>query len=183
MRFEEIRDRIFGRIDAISSGGLAWREQLPWVDVYRQRARFVDEHTLELADGTRLRAKQFVLAAGSRPHALAVEGADEAAAAGLLHTSNTVMRVPHLPRRMIILGAGFVAAEFAHVFSAYGVDVTLVHRGPRLLRLADELISERFTAALGERVKLELDQQVVGLETSSDGASVTVVTAGLDGVQ
>lgn len=180
VRFEEIRDRIFARIDAISTGGLAWREQLPWVDVYRQRARFVDPHTIELTDGTRITASQFVLAAGSRPHRLEVPGFDEAVAAGLVQTSNTIMRVPHLPKKLVILGAGFIAAEFAHVFSAYGVDVTLVHRGPRLLRLADETISERFTAAMAARVDLQLEQRLVRFDT---GDRVTVVTVDADGVE
>ncbi|MGJ6979912.1 mycothione reductase [Aestuariimicrobium soli] len=182
VRFGDIRDRIFGRIDAISTGGLEWREQLPWVDVYRQRARFLDEHTLELADGTRLTARQFVLAAGSRPRQLHVPGFDEARAGGLVHTSNTVMRLPELPRRLVILGAGFIAAEFAHVFSAYGVEVTLVHRGDRLLRAADETISQRFTAAMDERVDLQLNQQVVRLELGGD-APVTVVATAADGTE
>ena len=52
------------------------------------------------------------------------------------HTSDTVMRIEELPARMVILGGGYIAAEFAHVFSALGVHVTLVVRGTRLLRHA-----------------------------------------------
>ncbi|CAI9405319.1 mycothione reductase [Aestuariimicrobium sp. T2.26MG-19.2B] len=187
VRFDEVRDRIFGRIDAISTGGLQWREQQSWVDVYRQHATFVDAHTLRLADGTQVRAEQFVLAAGSRPHQLEVPGFDEAVQAGLVHTSNTVMRIPALPRRIVILGAGFVAAEFAHVFASFGAEVTLVHRGDRLLKKADETISHRFTAALGERVTLQLNQQVVRLErvaaSATQAGTVVVVTTTADGTE
>ena len=47
------------------------------------------------------------------------------------------MRLPELPRSMIIVGAGYVAAEFAHVFSAYGTEVTVVGRSDTLLRHED----------------------------------------------
>ena len=55
------------------------------------------------------------------------------------------MRLDELPRRLGIIGGGYVAAEFAHVFSSFGVEVTLIARSDRLLRHEDAEIAERFT--------------------------------------
>ena len=69
-------------------------------------------------------------AAGSRatvPAAIAESRVD-------YHTSDTIMRIAELPEHLIIVGGGFVAAEFAHIFSALGTRVTLVIRGATLLR-------------------------------------------------
>lgn len=78
-------------------------------------------------------------------------------------TSDTVMRLPELPRRIAILGGGDIAAEFAHVFHAFGAAVTVVHRGPRLLRHHDESLAEAFTRHLAGVLDLRLDTQLTGL--------------------
>ena len=82
-------------------------------------------------------ADQIVIAAGSRVDVADIPGLDEVG----FHTSDTVMRLEELPARMAIVGGGYVAAEFAHVFSALGTAVTQLHRGPALLRGQDEDIS------------------------------------------
>ncbi len=56
------------------------------------------------------------------------------------HTSDTIMRIPDLPEHLVIVGGGFVAAEFAHIFSALGTQVTLVIRGSTLLPHCDDTI-------------------------------------------
>ncbi len=68
------------------------------------------------------------------------------------------MRIDELPERLLILGGGYVAAEFAHIFGAFGSHVTIVNRSPALLRSQDSEISERFT-------KIAQDQWDVRLET------------------
>ena len=73
------------------------------------------------------------------------------------HTSDTVMRLEELPERMAIVGGGYVAAEFAHVFSALGTEVTQVHRGPVLLREHDEAVSTQFTELAGRQWDVRLD--------------------------
>ena len=78
-----------------------------------------------------------MIAAGSRVRIPTVDGLPETP----YETSDTVMRLPTLPRSMIIVGAGYVAAEFAHVFSAYGTAVTVVARSAALLRHEDAEIS------------------------------------------
>jgi mycothione reductase len=90
------------------------------------------------------------------------------------------MRLPTQPRSMIIVGAGYVAAEFAHVFSAYGTEVTVVARSAALLRHEDAEISSRFTRALGERVELRL-RHVLRSARRAEGGGVSLDVEGPEG--
>ena len=107
VRFAEIRDRIFGRIDPISEGGLKWRASNENVTVFQEAARFLDPHTLRVGEGT-ITADRVVLAAGSRPVIPDLPGLDTVR----YHTSDTVMRLPELPRSMVVIGGGYIGAEF-----------------------------------------------------------------------
>src|SRR6201996_6777955 len=130
VRWDDIVSRVFGRIDPIGVGGEDYRSSAPNIDVYKQHTRFgpvqADGRYLLRTDaGDEFTADQVVIAAGSRPvipPAILACGVDH-------HTSDTVMRIGELPERLVIIGSGFVAAEFAHVFSALGAHVTLVIRG------------------------------------------------------
>ncbi len=181
VHWDAIRDRIFGRIDPISAAGERYRAESPNIMLFRQHARFVSDKTLELADGTQITADRFVLAAGSRIRIPDVPGLAETP----YETSDTVMRLAELPREMIIVGGGYVAAEFAHVFSAYGTKVTVVVRGDRLLRHEDDDISYRFTRLLGERVDLRLQHTLCSVRPTATeaGPGVSVEIAGPDGTR
>ncbi|MFT4166800.1 MAG: mycothione reductase [Microlunatus sp.] len=173
VHWAKIRDRIFGRIDPISAGGERYRAESRNIQLFRQRARFIAEKTIQLTEGTQITADRFVLAAGSRVRIPEILGLAETP----YETSDTVMRLAEPPRTMIIIGAGYVAAEFAHVFSAYGTAVTLVGRKDRLLRHEDGDISSRFTRLLGERVDLRLQHRVVGVRQESPDSAVAASTA------
>lgn len=161
VRWTDVRDRIFGRIDAIVDGGRRYRiEDNPNVTVYETTARFVGPRRLELESGETISGDRIVIAAGGRPIVPDAPGLDEVP----YETSDTIMRVDELPPRLVILGSGFVAAEFAHIFSAFGVDVTLVARSDRLLRAEDEAISRRFTELAAARWDVRLRQRVRGVE-------------------
>lgn len=167
-RWPEIRDRIFARIDPIAEGGRAYREALANVDVYGGHARFLDDHTLETGSGEQITADQIVIAAGSRVNVADVPGLDEVG----FHTSDTVMRLRELPRRMAIIGGGYVAAEFAHVFSALGTEVTQVNRGLVLLREQDEDVSRQFTQTAARQWDVRLE--TVATEVLRRDASIVL---------
>ena len=93
-------------------------------------------YALRTDDGDEFTADKVVIAAGSR-----ASRAPAIADCGVrYYTSDTIMRIPELPEHLVIVGGGFVAAEFAHVFSALGVRVTIVVRGSTLLRGHDDTI-------------------------------------------
>jgi mycothione reductase len=142
VRWREIRDRIFRRIDPISVAGRNYRaERLENVTLFEGHARFVGPRTLDTGTGETITADQVVLAAGSRAVVPDIPGLADVEH----HTSDTIMRIDEIPRRLAIIGGGFVAAEFAHVFGSFGSKVTLVNRSGALLRGEDEEVSERFT--------------------------------------
>jgi mycothione reductase len=123
-------------------------------------------YTLRTDDGDELTADQVVIAAGSRPVI-----PDEIANSGVrYHTSDTIMRILDVPEHLIIVGGGFIACEFAHVFSALGSRVTLMIRGSTLLRGHDDTICERFTDLASKKWELLSHHEVAGLR--QDGGCV-----------
>lgn len=172
-----VRDRIFSRTDAISEGGLSWRQSSPNVTVFQTEASLVDAHTLAIGQ-EHITADQIVLATGSRPRMLDVPGIT----GPKVHTSDTIMRIEELPDRMVILGGGYIAMEFAHVFSSFGVDVTVVHRSDLLLRGQDADVSELVKQQLSRRIRMRFNQRVSAIEDgpNDDLAVVAVDTNGVE---
>lgn len=166
VRWRDIRDRVFGRIDPISAGGRQYRaEGSPNTTLIEAHASFVDAHTLELSTGQTITADRVVVATGSRPMIPAVVmGCDVP-----FHTSDTVMRIDDLPGRVAILGGGYIAAEFAHVFAAFGSQTTVIARGSPLLRHLDLEIAERFTTLAKDRWDVRLEAVVSSIERSGGG--------------
>jgi mycothione reductase len=174
-----IRDRVFGRIDPIASGGEDYRRGQDFVTVYAARARFVGERHLVLSTGEEVTADRMVVAAGSRPHGLPVDGLREADPGAGLHTSDTIMRLAELPDRMLVLGGGFVACEFAHVFSALGVEVTQVQRSDVLLTKEDRPVAEHYTRLARQRY--DLRTSTVATAAHHDGSTWHVTVDGPGG--
>jgi mycothione reductase len=176
VRWTDVRDRIFGRIDPIAAGGLDYRRNHADnanVTLYQGQARFTGERRLVVTPNSggapeTITARHVVLAAGSRPRVPDVDGITEAG----YHTSDTVMRMAELPSSMIIVGTGFVAAEFAHVFSSFGVAVTLIGRSGALLRHEDVDISNRFTELAARKWDVRLNRKEIGVERTEDGQVV-----------
>ncbi len=169
VRWADIRDRVFGRIDPIAAGGRRYRaEGEPNITLINGHGSFTDANRLAvaLADGgtEEISADRFVIATGSR--AVVPEPIQRARV--LFHTSDTIMRIDELPARMVIVGGGYIAAEFAHVFSALGVEVSLVTRGPALLRHLDESLSTRFTEVAREHWDVRTGAVPVDAERDGD---------------
>jgi mycothione reductase len=185
VRWPEIRDRVFGRIDPIAAGGQEYRTSHADnanVDVYQGEGKFAGHKELVVSfdDGRpseTITADRFVLAAGGRPAIPAIPGLAESG----YHTSDTVMRLEELPERMVIIGSGFIAAEFAHVFSSLGVKVTLVARSGALLRSEDEDVSVRFTELASARYDVRLNRKTTAVTRGADG--VTVELEGPEGAE
>ncbi|QMU19459.1 mycothione reductase [Gordonia rubripertincta] len=166
-----IVERVFGRIDPISEGGKEYRvDRCENITVYSSHVEFDgrdddDLYRLVTADGATVLAREVVLAAGSRaviPPVIADSGVT-------YYTNNDVMRLPELPERLVIVGSGYIAAEFAHVFGALGSRVSIIARGPALLRKQDADISNRFTEVAKEKWDVHLDTGITGAEDLPDG--------------
>ncbi len=163
-----IRDRVFGRIDPLHDKAVAYRRK-SGVDVYTESARFVAPHVVRVGEET-LTAERIVVAVGSRPDVPDLAGLDDVE----YHTSDTIMRVDVVPSSMIVLGGGFIAAEMGHVFEAFGSEVTIVQRGPRLLMAEDDDVSARFTEIAANRFNLCLNTTANAVARTPTGVALTV---------
>ncbi|MDT4891697.1 MAG: mycothione reductase [Pseudonocardiales bacterium] len=172
IRWRDIRDRVFGRIDPISEGGREYRRSgSPNTTLIEAHATFVDPHTFELSTGGLITGERIVLATGSRATIPAVVTASDVP----FHTSDTIMRIDDLPERVAILGGGYIAAEFAHVFSSFGVQTTVIARSAPLLRQLDADIAERFTEITKQRVDLRLQATVSSIERDGGGVRLDLM--------
>ncbi|WP_164200717.1 mycothione reductase [[Micrococcus luteus] ATCC 49442] len=179
VRWNAIRDRIFGRIDAISESGRRYRaEELDNVDLYEEFVRFTGPRTMTTESGTDITADQVVVAAGSRAVKPDVPGMD----LPQVHTSDTVMRIDGPPSQVVVVGGGYIAAEFAAIFHGFGSEVVQVNRSGRLLRGNDEDIARHFAEAAARRWKLELGFSLQAVEDTGDGRVTAVFDDG-DGKQ
>jgi mycothione reductase len=176
--WKAIRDRVFGRVDAIAESGEAYRESLDNVTVYRGSGTFVAPRRLTVADDI-VTADHVVIAAGARPDIPDVPGLS----AVPFHTSDTIMRVDALPEHLIVVGGGYIGAELSHVFGSLGSTITVVTRGDTLLRDEDDDVRMRFTECMSHRFEVLLSTQLlaarerdgnVELDVSVDGEHRTV---------
>ncbi len=165
VRWSDIRDRIFGRIDPISAGGREYRAHGSNTTLFEAEARFVGPRTLSLSTGETITADRIVLAAGSR--AVIPPLVSESGVA--FHTSDTIMRIDDVPARLAIMGGGYIAAEFAHVFAALGSQVTILCRADRLLRELDDELSRRYTTQAQQQWDVRLNVNLGGIETLPSG--------------
>ncbi len=150
------------------------------VSLVQGRARFVSPSAVEVLalDGSRrrLEARWIVVATGSRPRnppELAIDHAH-------VLDSDSILSMVYLPRSLVVLGAGVIAAEFATLFQALGVAVTMVDKGERPLSFLDPEITARFVArfqALGGRfVARERAARVAC--SAAEGQVVTLLSGG-----
>jgi mycothione reductase len=174
VRWTDVVSRVFGRIDPIAMGGENYRRSSPNVEVFASHTRFAPtnlngRYALRTEDGDEFTADQVVIAAGSRavvPEAVAACGVP-------YHTSDTIMRIPDVPERLIIVGGGFIACEFAHIFSALGSHVTLMIRGSTLLRGHDDDISMRFTDIASRKWEIRDHHELADARQVGDCVEIT----------
>lgn len=166
-----IVSRIFDqRIDLIAEGGEAYRRgpETPNIDVYDQHAHFVGERTIRTGDSV-ISADQVVIAAGSRPMI-----PEQIAESGVtVHTNETIMRLEQQPQSIVIVGGGFIAMEFAHVFDALGTKVHIVSRSG-LMRLLDADICARVNEDSAKRYDVRVGRTVASAVEDHRGITVTL---------
>jgi glutathione reductase (NADPH) len=111
--------------------------------VVKTRAVLEDAHTLRLGDGRTVTAGTILVATGSAPnHGLSIPGIEH------VISSNEAFHLPHLPKRVVIQGGGYIALEFAGIFAGFGSDVTVIYRGDNILRGFDEDVRSHVRAEL-----------------------------------
>ncbi len=133
------------------------------VAVLRGRARFIDPHTLDI-DGRGFRARHILIATGGKPNRPAVPGIEHAI------TSDEAFDLPVFPQRVLIVGGGYIAVEFAGIFNGLGADVTLSYRGEQILRGFDDDVRRHLHEEIGKKgIGVILKSTVTRIDRRSDG--------------
>ena len=146
------------------------------VESFDARARLVDPHTVELADGTRKSARHILIATGGRPVKPALPGAEHAI------TSNDIFHLDTLPKSILIIGGGYIACEFACILNGLGVQVTQFYRGAQILRgfdgearglVSDEMIASGIDLHLGTNIEAMVPEDGCYRVTATNGTEAT----------
>ena len=138
------------------------------VDLIEARARVRDAHTLEVG-GRAITAANILIATGSQPSMPDVPGIEFAIA------SDHVFHLPNLPRRIIVVGGGYIAVEFAGIFHALGVETTQLYRGPLFLRGFDDDVRTFLASEMRARdLGLRFESDVVSIEKATGGLRATL---------
>ena len=139
-------------------------------ELIHERAVLDGPNTVMLASGRRVTARHILVATGAAPfvprhlpgHELAI-------------TSNEAFHLERLPSRIVIVGGGYIAVEFAGIFSGLGVETVLVYRGRQILRGFDDDIRNHLAGEMKKKgIEIRTNADVASIESSGTGVRVTL---------
>jgi len=128
-----------------------------------------------IADGNELESKFFVIASGARPAPLGIPGEEH------VKTSTDFLELDTLPNRIVLVGAGYIAFEFAHLAARAGAKVTMLGRGRPLRQFDSDLVARLVEHTRGLKIDVRLDSAVTGVERA--GSELRVEFGRPDGDQ
>ncbi|QIE54316.1 glutathione-disulfide reductase [Pikeienuella piscinae] len=158
------KDKEIARLEALYEKGVASSGG----DLLHTRAELVGPHEVRLVgEGRTVSAKHILIATGGAPFVPDIPGAEHAI------TSNEIFHLPELPRRILIVGGGFIACEFAGILHGLGAQVTLVYRRDLILRGFDDDVRAHVSAGMiAKGIDIRYQQDVASI----DGAAPHQVT-------
>ena len=139
----------------------------PGITAIKGKATLKDANTV-VVNGEEYSAKNIIIATGSAPRGLPIEGAD------LAMTSDDILAMETLPKSLCIVGGGVIGMEFAAVFSTFGVEVTVIEYCKEILPPFDKDVAKRLKTVLSKRgIKIITSAAVNGISQSEDGYTVS----------
>lgn len=164
----EAKDRELDRLEGVY-GGILRRNNVELID---GKGVLADPHTVDVA-GQAFTAEKILIACGGWPTLPNIPGIEHAI------TSNEALDLPELPQRIVIVGGGYIAVEFAGIFRAAGAAVTQIIRGDEVLRGFDEDVRVFLGDQLVRRgIELRRETQVRALAKTNAGIVVTLAGDG-----
>ncbi len=131
-------------------------------------AQLVDAHTVQV-NGERFTAQHILVATGGTPNVPPVPGGE------LVVTSNAMFDLDPFPKRLVVVGGGYIACEFASIFNGLGAQVTLLHRGEQVLNGFDQDVRPFIAAEMRKAgVDLRLPGEVARIDRAGGGLQVTL---------
>jgi len=142
------------------------------VATYHGRAKFISENTIQVNENI-LQAEKFVIANGAKPRELNIPGED------LLIDSTAFLELEELPKDILFVGGGYIAFEFAHIVSQFGVKATILHRGERPLKNFDaDLVKLLVKASEESGIQIKLNAEVKSITKENSCFIVHAVQEG-----
>ena len=139
------------------------------VQLCAARATVFDPHRVRLANGAEYSASHLLIATGGSPWVPAIPGAE------LGITSNEIFDLETQPKRMLIVGGGYVACEFAGIMNGLGTHVIQLYRGDQILRGFDQDLRDDVAGGMRARgIALEIQRDVTAVEKVEGGLRVSV---------
>ncbi len=148
----------------------SWIEGSDRITLFRQRARFVGDRTVELDDGTRISADHVFICTGARPLIPPIEGLDEVS---YLTNREVLDDLNHLPGHLAVLGGGYIGLELGHFFAALGTEVTVIEAKSCLLREDDD-VSQAVTKSVRQWATLHNGARAQAVREDGDQIVVEV---------
>jgi len=171
-----LRDNVLAEVGRLKD---AYTETLTSHDVtiFHERAELAGPDKVKLASGREISAGKILIATGARPIMPEIEGIEHAI------TSNETFHLEKLPRRMAIVGGGYIANEFAGIFHQFGTRVTLVNRTDTLLRGYDQQIVDRLIQiSVRKGIEFRFNALIDRIERKEDG-SLHIAMTGCDDIE
>jgi len=171
-----LRDNVLaevGRIEGAYTDTLTNHD----VTIFKERAVLTGPNAVQLASGKSVTADKTLIATGARPLMPKIEGIEHAI------SSNEVFHLDKLPKRIVIVGGGYIANEFAGIFHQFGSRVTLVNRTDVMLRQYDQQIVDRLIQ-ISLRKGLEYRfHATIDKVTRNDDGSLHIAMSGCDDIE
>lgn len=144
--------------------GVAMLMKQPGINYVTGEASFIDAHTVAV-DGEQYTAQNIVIATGSAPRGLPIEGAE------LAMTSDDILEMNVLPKSLCIVGGGVIGMEFAAIFNSFGVEVSVIEFCKEILPPFDKDIAKRLKTVLSKKgINIMTQAAVNGIHKTEDGA-------------
>jgi glutathione reductase (NADPH) len=142
------------------------------VTLLEGHARIVDEHSVELS-GKRYSAKHILIATGGWPQIPEIPGNQHAIG------SNEVFFLEQLPKRVLVVGGGYIAVEFASIFNGLGANTSLLYRGELFLRGFDGAVRRHLQEELSKSgVDLQFNSDIARIDKQTDGSLLATLKDG-----
>jgi glutathione reductase (NADPH) len=162
----ENKDKEIDRLNKAYIRGL----ETAGAELIQERATIVDPHTVQLASGRKVTAKYILVATGASPFVPQHLPGRE-----LAITSNEAFHLERLPRRIVIVGGGYIAVEFAGIFNGLGVETILVYRGEQILRGFDDDLRSHLSGEMEKKgIDIRTKVDVKDILRSGDGVRITL---------
>ena len=134
------------------------------IDYYPILARFTSPYTLKVGDDA-IMSKLIFLCTGSKPNIPPMKGLEKTG----YHTSDTILKMNQLPESIVIVGGGYIAAEYGHFFSAMGSKVTIIGRNPQFLPQEEPEVSALAKKELKKYMTIMTNHEVREVEKTVAG--------------